>query len=347
MKKILVALMILSWSAGIAQEIPLFSQKLTNSFIYNPALAGQSTGSLTYTYRKSYSNIEGAPQDHFLSLHTPFSNYRFGAGINLYHETVNFVKNTFVTTAFAWHLRPDRYKTFSAGVAVDFGTTVVSRFANTNGSTNDPVLNDYENRVPKMDVSFGVHYQTRYVKTGFALNRISSTWIQPRAAFLENFFSSYVQGRLPARDGKDRFEPYISLRKYSHFYYSWDAGIFYTYESKIIGGATLRTGNIINTTLGFLITDKTLLGYSREIIGTNIGRQLGATNEITLRVDFGSYDKRRRTIGDCIAYDPNDSKATQSNHRTVKRNSNKGFKSTLGSKKKAKLRRKRAVRQLR
>ncbi len=39
----------------IAQDIPLFSQKLSNSFIYNPAIAGQQYGSLTLAHQSSFS----------------------------------------------------------------------------------------------------------------------------------------------------------------------------------------------------------------------------------------------------------------------------------------------------
>ena len=61
-----------------AQDIPLFSQKLTNSFIYNPSLAGHTFGSVTYAYRQNYSNVQGAPKNNFISMHAPFANHKIG-----------------------------------------------------------------------------------------------------------------------------------------------------------------------------------------------------------------------------------------------------------------------------
>jgi Protein of unknown function (DUF3308). len=65
---------------SIAQDIPLFSQKLTNSFMYNPALAGHTFGSMTASYRMNYLGVTDAPTNTFLSFHAPFANYRFGSG---------------------------------------------------------------------------------------------------------------------------------------------------------------------------------------------------------------------------------------------------------------------------
>jgi hypothetical protein len=75
----LLVLGLIGFVVGVqAQDIPLFSQKLTNSFIYNPSFAGLDFGSLTFSRRSNYTAVEGAPVNNFLSLHTPFSGGRFG-----------------------------------------------------------------------------------------------------------------------------------------------------------------------------------------------------------------------------------------------------------------------------
>lgn len=81
----LLPILLLVFCAGIArsQDIPLFSQKLTNSFMYNPSLAGNTFGSITASYRSNYSGVADAPKNYFISAHTPFSNHRFGFGANV------------------------------------------------------------------------------------------------------------------------------------------------------------------------------------------------------------------------------------------------------------------------
>jgi type IX secretion system PorP/SprF family membrane protein len=286
-----------------AQDIPLFSQKLTNSFIYNPSLAGQTTGSATYTYRKNHANIKGAPEDHFVSVHTPFSGYRFGTGINVYQEKVNSLQSTFATAAFAYHIRSKSFA-LSAGASVEFGNTSVIGQSNTNPTASDPVLKNYQNNSTSLDFSAGIHYQTRYVKGGFAVNKINSSWINRETPLLANYFSAYAQGIFSVRKQKDLLEPYLSLRRFSTLYTSWDIGIYYTYMEKVTLGAALRKDNAINGTLGLQITDKILVAYAHEIVTGEVGRLLGATNEFTLRIDFASYQERKRLLSECITVQP-------------------------------------------
>src|SRR5687768_17704081 len=89
-------------TAATGQDIPLFSQKLTNSFVFNPALAGHTFGSATYSFKQNYAKVEGSPQNHFLSIHAPIANHRFGIGASIFQEDVTFLRNTYASAAFAY-----------------------------------------------------------------------------------------------------------------------------------------------------------------------------------------------------------------------------------------------------
>src|SRR5688572_7425457 len=115
MKRFLLLMLSVLVISGVsrAQDIPLFSQKLTNSFMYNPAVAGHTFGSATFSYRRNYAKVEGAPVNYFLSLHTPIANHKAGIGANVYQEDVTFLRNTYASLAFAYHIRFDRFTTLS------------------------------------------------------------------------------------------------------------------------------------------------------------------------------------------------------------------------------------------
>ena len=51
-------------------------------------------------------------------------------------------------------------------------------------------------------------------------------------------------------------------------------------------GAGYRTGGIANVTAAVKIYKKLLIGYSREMFSANFQRNVGATNEFTVRLDF-------------------------------------------------------------
>jgi type IX secretion system PorP/SprF family membrane protein len=300
MKRILLVVLlgIIISQASQAQDIPLFSQKLTNSFIYNPSLAGHTFGSMTYSYRQNYSNVPGAPQNHFISMHAPFANHKMGAGINLFQEDVNFIRNTYASIAGAYHLHFNKYNILSVGVSGEYNITKLNGTSNTLNFEPDPVLSQLQNGNPVYDFSFGMNYQTRYLKAGFALNRMSTAWIKKESSNLSNYFSGYAQGMIPLRGGNDLLEPYVAFRKFSETNDTYDVGLFYTYDAKITAGAALRRGNVVNGTLAFKFAKHLLVGYSREIITSSYGGFVGAANEITLRLDFNDETYKERFQAD-------------------------------------------------
>jgi len=278
-----------------AQDIPLFSQKLTNSFIYNPALAGHTHGSFTFSYKQNYGKVEGAPKNYFLSVHAPLANYRFGIGANVFQEDITFLRNTYASTAFSYHLRFNRFTSLSFGVAGEYNAIGLN--GTTTSDINDPEY-DALNKggVKKYDFSFGTHYQNRFIKAGVALNRLSSMWLEDTVRFA-NYYSSFVQGIIPMRGGEDMLEPYIAYRKLSESNEILDFGLFYTYNNKITLGASYRSGGIISGTIAFKLSKYLLIGYSRESISGGVGGFVGSANEYTVRYDFNdeSYKERFRS----------------------------------------------------
>lgn len=302
---LLTGLFVAASLALAAQDIPLFTQKLTNSLIYNPAVAGHTFGSLTYAYRQNYANVPGAPKNHFVSLHAPFGKYNFGAGVNLFQEDVNFIRNTYASAAFAYHVHFNKLTILSAGVSAEYNSTQVRGTSNTETFEVDPVLTQLQNGDPTFDYSFGVHFQSRFFKGGIALNRLSTAWINKESSNLSNYYSAYLQGLIPVRAGEDLLEPYVAYRKFSETNNTYDVGLYYTYDNKLIAGAAYRKGNVLNATLGIKFAHRLMIGYSREMITGNIGGYVGSANEITLRFDFNDYnykDHFRADYRDAMAY---------------------------------------------
>ncbi len=293
---IFILLIITVSQTAMAQDIPLFSQKLTNSFIYNPSLAGHTKGSVTYAYRQNYSNVPGAPKNNFISMHAPFAKHKMGVGLNVFQEDVNFIRNTYASVAGAYHLHFNKYNILSVGVSGEYNVTKLNGTSNTLSFEPDPVLSQLQSGDPTFDFSFGANYQTRYLKAGFALNRLSTSWINKETSNLSNYYSGYVSGMIPMRGGDDMLEPYAAFRKFSDTNNTWDLGLYYTYNDKVIAGAALRKGSVVNGTLGFKISKYLMVGYSREMIMSNVGGYVGSANEITLRLDFNdeSYKQRFR-----------------------------------------------------
>ena len=62
-----------------AQQLPLYSQYMMNSFLLNPAIAGSKNYTpLILTARQQWTGITGAPQTFAISGHTQFKNKKVG-----------------------------------------------------------------------------------------------------------------------------------------------------------------------------------------------------------------------------------------------------------------------------
>jgi type IX secretion system PorP/SprF family membrane protein len=285
-------LLLLIVRAAQAQDIPLFTQKLTNSFIYNPAVAGHNVGSLTYSYRMSYAGIANAPKSHFISFHTPLAGHRVGFGANLYQEDINFIKNTYASAAFSYHLRMGKYSSLSFGVSGEYNFMRLSQ--NSNSDILDPdYLNLANGNVNDYDFSFGMLFQNRFVKAGVAANRLATAWIKDENQYvLSNYYSGFIQGMIPMRGGNDMLEPLITYRKFSETNSVLDLGLYYTYNNQFMLGGAIRQGNIASASVGVNIGPKLFIGYTRDMFFGDLKCQAGATNEFTLRFDFAKYDYR-------------------------------------------------------
>ncbi|MBI3218318.1 MAG: type IX secretion system membrane protein PorP/SprF [Bacteroidetes bacterium] len=298
MRRLLLAVFAIGSLTVQGQDIPLFSQKLTNSFMYNPALAGHTYGSITTSYRTNYSGVSDAPKNYFISVHSPFGGHRFGAGANVYQEEVSILKNTYYAGAFAYHLYFNKFNSLSMGIGAEFNQL---RFNITGADASyietDPTYIRYKNTSGKPDFSFGLMYQNRFIKAGVAANRLATAWLEPTdKKVLSNYYTGFVQGQIPFRDGQDVLEPYFAFRKFSETNDTYDVGLYYTYDNKITAGGATRAGNVLNFTLAYRFNKYLMVGYSREMITTPVGGFVGSSNEFTLRYDFNdqNYQKKFR-----------------------------------------------------
>lgn len=288
----------------------MFSQKLTNSFIYNPAIAGQNFGSVTLAHRSSYLGVPDAPKNFFLSAHLPFYNHRFGSGINLYQENVNFINNLYLNGAFAYHLAFNDYSILSMGLSAEFNSIKHQINSEFKGDISDGKLQE---PFSEADFSFGLSFQHRYFKIGGAVNRLATTFelSDGTNGLLNDYYTVYAAGLIPARGGLDIIEPTIFIRKFT-VSENFNVGLYYTYNNLLLLGGAFRKGlgvdyqsfteekpnisnpGVFSLTTGIHLNEKFLVGYSYEMIGNELSSALGSTHEVTFRYDFNKRNYQDR-----------------------------------------------------
>jgi type IX secretion system PorP/SprF family membrane protein len=292
MKKHLLLIFGLAVFSGyaFAQDVPVYSQKLTNSFLYNPSVAGNTLGSMTLSYRQQWTGATGSPQTTFFSVHTPFAQHRMGTGFNVYRETAGVNDNLYASAAYAYHVRISDNNLFSMGVSGEFINYRINLSRVDAQDMDDLLITENQSPVTRVDFAFGMSYTSKFVKLGASANRISSlVGILDSSQQFPAFYSGFVNFTLPLANERDLLEPVVYVRNISNGKYQYDAGVYYTYNNRVTLGGAYRTGGAASLTGAFRFGKGIYLGYSREILSGNLGTSLGASNEFTLRFDFRDH----------------------------------------------------------
>ena len=270
-----------------AQDVPVYSQKLTNSFLYNPSVAGNTLGSATLSYRQQWAGVEGSPKTLFFSVHSPFARHRFGTGLNVYQEKSGVNENLFASGAFAYHLRFTDDNMFSMGVSVEYVNTKINYREVDVIDGDDDLLTGNQPNASALDFSFGMNYSSKYLNLGASANRLGTlVGLSDSTSQFSQFFSGFVMLKLPVAGDRDVIEPIVYVRKFANGTHQIDGGLYYTIKDAFTLGGSYRTGGAIGLTGALRINKKLLIGYSREILSGDFSKNIGASNEFTLRLDF-------------------------------------------------------------
>lgn len=288
---LLTSLVLLLNDILYSQDVPVYSQKLTNSFLYNPSVAGNTLGSATLSYRQQWGSVEGSPRTTFFSLHTPFGKHRFGTGFNVYQEKAGVNENIFASGAFAYHLRFTDNNMFSMGVSAEYVNTKINYTDIDVIDLDDDLLNGNQPSANNVDFSFGMSYTSKYVKLGASANRLGSlVGLNDSTSQFSQFYSSFVNFTFPLAGDRDLIEPIVYYRKFANGTNQIDAGLYYTYKEIVTLGGSYRTGGAVGLTAALRINKNILFGYSREVLSGDFSKSIGASNEFTLRLDFRDHN---------------------------------------------------------
>ncbi|HYG21045.1 MAG TPA: PorP/SprF family type IX secretion system membrane protein [Ohtaekwangia sp.] len=294
-KTLLLGMAVFIVGCGVrAQDAPLFTQKLTNSFLYNPSVAGNTFGSITLSHRKFWSGVKGSPNTNFISLHTPFGQHKFGTGINFYQDNVGITQALYGAAAFAYHIKITDTKLLSFGVSAEYNSLKID-MTKVDVVDSDDQLLEGGYASSGVDFSFGSSLKTKYFTIGAAANRLTALVAEDSVTQFPAFYSGFLQFTIPLAGDRDLLEPVFTVRSFANSSPQIDAGLFYTFNELATLGGSYRTGGAINATAALRIKN-IMIGYSRDIFTGDLGEAIGSANEFTLRFDFRdeSYYLRSR-----------------------------------------------------
>lgn len=298
MKKVLIISVFLGMSYMVeAQLLPIFTQKLSDNFLYDPSVTGLSGGSAVLGHKRLWTELQGAPVTTFAAAHTRIKQDRLGIGGSVFYEEANILQNIHASLSGAYHLPINSKLGISFGLAGEAYQTRVNEGSKYIHDSNDPTIKNFDDGL-KADVTFGANLHHDFYRIGFSVNRLSvaTSSAKQETSLLNSYSTAYASASLPLRSKLDRLEPAIVYRQQAGGEGQIDAMIFYDYDQRIILGTSYRTGGIIGFSTGYNFENRFIVGFTYETLTGDFSNETGAAYEIVCRFNFNKqyYETKTR-----------------------------------------------------
>jgi type IX secretion system PorP/SprF family membrane protein len=289
MKKIILILVLLFSviQLTIAQQVPLFSNYLTNKFGFNPALAGyQKYTDLRLIHRTQWSGFEGKPTTSIAAINAPIS--KFGIGGYFYKDEAGAIRKTGGSATIAYHQPLDSNMKISVGLSGGFYQV---RLVNTNPAQIDPVINNGLLGQWTPDFSAGIQFDYKKLAVGFSVpqilaQKITFEDINNVKTVLDRHYFAYASYDF-ILNSKFSLEPSIMFKHFSAAPSQLDYSLRGKFDNGLWIGGSYRTEDAFVLAAGLELQRYTL-AYAYDITRSNIRLNSAGSHEFTLGFKFGN-----------------------------------------------------------
>lgn len=278
-----ILFIILSFSKGLAQSYPLFSQYMRNGLAFNPAYAGSKEAfTASLVYRQQWSGFDGAPKTQVFSAHAPLKSDKVALGLLAYNDVYGVTKNTGVFANYAYRIH---LKKGILSLGVKGGVYMQSENLNEviTDQANDPVFPGNAEKVTVPNFGAGLFYYGEKFYTGFSIPGFLSS----RAGEIYHSFSNYnfmlTSGALFSLSRNIKFSPSLLLN------YSFPSNIQLDLTGNMvfsdilwIGGSWRMQDNSIVGMVQFQITPQIGIGYSFDYSLGDLNKFNNGSHEIMI-----------------------------------------------------------------
>jgi len=296
LKKLIFISVILQLSCSLnAQQLPYYTQFVSNAFMLNPAITGtKGLVNATMDYRSQWVGYDGAPQTSSASLHSRFLNGTMGAGLYVMQDKVGPTQQTNVGGSYAYHIRfPDCE--LSAGVAGNYTKFAIIGSKVLLHNSQDPSIDQFNtNSVGIPDASAGVYLYNDRFHIGFsALHLLKSqadllsTKDSTKKGLIKYFTQLYATlGYNYSQTPNFIFENNLFCNYIKGVPLMLDYTLRVHYKQQVFTGISIRLRDAIAIHAGVTILTHLQISYSYDILISKFRNYSTGTHEIVLIYNF-------------------------------------------------------------
>lgn len=320
---------LLSRSALLAQQVPMYSQYVMNGFLINPSIAGRDGyTTVNVTVREQWVGLGNSPATYAASFQTrllknsyisrstsvrrktirPTKGGNVGLGGYVFNDRNGIMSRTGILGAYAYHLQLGQTGGYPNFLSFGLAATLYQYAIDLNGNlllhdVDDEFLNNYDRVVYIPDFNFGTTYTTNIFYVGFAMSSLSRGSIlfgnlgdNERSELGHYFLTGGAKIRFPGNSDWE-IQPSALIKSSDMLFKSvqMDLTTRVFYKNDYWAGLSYRTGDAMILLFG-LKYDKFYFAYAFDFALTEVRKHTFGSHELTLAVKFGESARRYRWI---------------------------------------------------
>jgi type IX secretion system PorP/SprF family membrane protein len=291
----IVVLAMLAISAPVfAQQDPMYTQYMDNLQIVNPGFAGsKETGNFMLVARNQWVSFDGAPKTRSFSYHTPLKEYKVGLGFSVLSDKIGPLTQTGVYFDYSYFLRMGEHYKLGLGLKGGFS---FYRAALTELQTvsPDPIYSQdiFKNFLPNFGVGAFLFSDDTYF--GISVPKLVENTIN-REEYSTEYVSKekihlyLVAGKKFNAGENIQLKTNSMLKLVKNAPISFDLTALVGFKEKFWVGGMYRFGSSYGILTQFNVSDKLLIGYSYDIIYSELNAFNNGTHEIMFSYNFDIF----------------------------------------------------------
>ncbi len=302
MKTILIAILVLIYIKGNAQQDPLYAQYLNNPILLNPAYAGSNQQwQTTAGYRTQWAGFDGNPTTLNFSSHLSLVDNKVGIGLIAIQDKIGEVKNTEFNLNYSYRLEVTENKYLYFGLS-----TGMVRYNSDPGLLNlqrqdDPAF-VFTNKF-QFNTGAGLMLKTEQYMIGFSVPKLIPTSITEDGQTVQVYNQHYYLFGVFTHNFNERLmlKPALLLKGTSGAPLSADVNISMVIDQNYTLGLLTRNLNTIGL-IAQIRMKQYKFGYVFELPTGQSVAQRFSSHEVSLSYSIPLFDFHDRNMFSNLSY---------------------------------------------
>ena len=296
MKKISFLVLAFIFSGSIySQQLPQLTQFMDNGYVLNPAFAGMDDYyQVRTTIRNQWTGITDAPSTTILSIYGKQED-NVGLGGVIFNDQYGHTSRAGGAISYAYHLSLNEKIKLSLALSGGFTQFKIDKNGWNVSNPNDPLTQGDVIVETVPDATFGFNLYSKDWYLGVAIPQLLTSNLNLLDNNLANTLSTdqsgtlsrhiYVMGAYKFSASKNwSIEPSLLLKSVTPSPLQFDFTIKATYDKKLWFGADYRSTGDIGALFGYSINDRYLIGYSYDILNSELSDYSTGSHEFMLAI---------------------------------------------------------------